>query len=197
MDEERFERQKRFILEVDKEKKVLRQTHISGYERQEDDAEHAWHMALMTYLLKEYANEPFDLAKTMAMTLIHDIVEIDAGDTYAYDAAAHKDKAEREGKAADRIFGILPDDQRDELKGLWMEFEANETPEAHFAHAMDNFQPVLLNDANDGRDWVAHGVKRSQPSKRNEVTRLGSEDLYRYAEKLFDKNTDEGHLKQE
>ena len=129
MDRKRFKKQVAFILEADKEKNILRQTHLSGHGRRENDAEHAWHMAMMIYLLKEYANAEFDLAKTMMMALIHDIVEIDAGDTYAYDTAGLATQAEREEKAAERIFGLLPDDQRDELRGLFEEFEANETPE--------------------------------------------------------------------
>ena len=147
MDRKRFKKQVAFILEADKEKNILRQTHLSGHGRRENDAEHAWHMAMMIYLLKEYANAEFDLAKTMMMALIHDIVEIDAGDTYAYDTAGLATQAEREEKAAERIFGLLPDDQRDELRGLFEEFEANETPEARFAHVMDNFQPLLSKNA--------------------------------------------------
>ena len=123
MDRKRFKKQVAFILEADKEKNILRQTHLSGHGRRENDAEHAWHMAMMIYLLKEYANAEFDLAKTMMMALIHDIVEIDAGDTYAYDTAGLATQAEREEKAAERIFGLLPDDQRDELRGLFEEFD--------------------------------------------------------------------------
>ena len=147
MDDKRFEKQLAFILEADKEKNIFRQNHITGYTRPENDAEHAWHMALMIYLLREYANTPIDTEKTMAMALIHDIVEIDAGDTYAYDAAALVTQKEREDAAAERIFGLLPDDQRDALRALFEEFEEGETPEARFARAMDNLQPLLLNDA--------------------------------------------------
>ena len=124
--DERFDKQLAFILELDKEKNILRQTHLSDYSRRENDAEHAWHMAVMLYLLKEYANEPFDLAKAMMMALIHDVVEIDAGDTYAYDEEAKKTQAAREAKAAERIFGLLPEDQRDELRALFEEYEAQE-----------------------------------------------------------------------
>ena len=127
MDKERFEKQLAFILEVDKEKNILRQTHVSGYTRQENDAEHAWHMAMMIYLLKEYANEDFDVAKAMMMALIHDIVEIDAGDTYAYDTKGLSTQKERESKAADRIFGLLPNDQKEELYALFEEFEEGKT----------------------------------------------------------------------
>ena len=129
MDQERFEKQLRFILEIDREKNILRQTHLSGGGRQENDAEHAWHMAVMAYLLREYANEPIDLAKTMMMILIHDVVEIDAGDTYAYDEAGAATQREREEAAAERLFGLLPKDQGRELRELFEEFEAYETPE--------------------------------------------------------------------
>ena len=126
----RFAKQVRFILELDKEKTILRQTHLTGYRRQENDAEHAWHMAVMACLLKEYANEPFDLARTLLMILLHDVVEIDAGDTFAYDPEAVKTQREREEKAAERIFGLLPEDQAREFRGLFEEFEQGDTPEA-------------------------------------------------------------------
>ena len=197
MSNERFEKQLDFILEADKEKEIYRQTHISGYARRENDAEHAWHMAMMVYLLKEYANEEFDTARAMMMALIHDIVEIDAGDTYAYDTAALETKEERERLAADRIFGILPDDQRDALRAMFEEFEAGKTPEARFARAMDNFQPLLLNDKNGGKDWLAHGVHRSQVMKRQEPSRLGSEKIWKYSEALINKNTEKGYLKKD
>ena len=123
MDQKRFEQQLSFILEADKEKNILRQTHLSGHGRRENDAEHAWHMAMMIYLLKEYSNRPFDVAKAMMMALIHDVVEIDAGDTYAYDAKGLEAQHEREQKAAERIFGLLPDDQCEELMALFAEYE--------------------------------------------------------------------------
>ena len=177
MDKKRFQKQLNFILEADKEKNILRQTHLSGHGRRENDAEHAWHMAIMIYLLKEYANEEIDVAKAMMMALIHDIVEIDAGDTYAYDTAGLETQKEREEKAAERIFGMLPEDQKAELKSLFEEFEAYETPEAKFASAMDNFQPLLLYDSNDGGDWKEHGVCRSQIMGRHKKTRLGSAEI--------------------
>ena len=152
MNRERFQKQLAFILEADKEKNILRQTHISGHVRRENDAEHAWHMPMMVYLLREYANEEFDLAKAMMMALVHDVVEIDAGDTYAYDTKALETQKERKEKAADKIFGMLPDDQRDELRTLFEKFEAGETHEARFAKVMDNFQPLILNYSNGGAD---------------------------------------------
>lgn len=197
MERERFEKQMAFILEADKEKNILRQTHLSGHGRQENDAEHAWHMAMMIYLLKEYANAPIDLAKTMMMALIHDIVEIDAGDTYAYDAAGMETQAERERLAAERIFGLLPDDQRDELRGLFEEFEAGETAEAKFARTMDNLQPLMLNDSNDGGDWKAHQVTRTQVMKRHARNQLGSEVIGEYTKELIDKNVQKGNIRDE
>lgn len=194
MNQERWKRQMDFILEIDREKQIERQTHICGYARKEGDAEHAWHMALMAWLLQEYSNEPIDLAKTMVMLLIHDLVEIDAGDTYAYDEAANSTKAAREQKAAERIFGILPEDQGTKLKALWEEFEAYETPEARFAHTMDNFQPLLLNDYNEGKDWTSHEVRISQVLKRNRKTGTGSEQIWSYMEKLLEKNVKDGRL---
>lgn len=197
MDKERFDKQVAFILEADKEKNILRQTHLSGHGRQENDAEHAWHMAMMIYLLKEYANEPIDLAKTMMMALIHDIVEIDAGDTYAYDTAAIETQAERERMAAERIFGLLPDDQRDELRGLFEEFEAGETAEAKFARTMDNMQPLLLNNSNDGGDWREHQVTRSQIMKRHARNQLGSEVIGAYTKELIEENIRKGNIRDE
>ncbi len=151
MNSERLKQQFEFIREIDKEKMIGRQTYVSDASRKENDAEHAWHLAIMTVLLSEYANEPIDVLKTVTMLLIHDIVEIDAGDTYAYDEAGKKTQRQRELRAAERIYGLLPADQRDKLRSLWDEFEEGKTPEARFARAMDHIQPVMLNDASGGR----------------------------------------------
>lgn len=194
MDSERFARQRDFILEIDKEKLVLRQTHLTNQGRRENDAEHAWHMSVMAYLLREYANEPFDLARTMIMTLTHDLVEVYAGDTYSYDEAGQATAEKREREAAHKLYAMLPDDQAADLLAIWEEFEANETPEAHFAHAMDNLQPMLLNDANDGGDWKLHGVRRAGPASRNELTRQGSEELADYVDERLDAQVAEGNL---
>ena len=194
MDKERFDKQIAFILETDKEKNILRQTHLSGHGRRENDAEHAWHMAMMIYLLKEYSNEEIDVAKAMMMALIHDIVEIDAGDTYAYDEEGLETQKERERKAAERIFGLLPEDQKDELKELFEEFEAYETPEARFVHAMDNLQPLLLNNSNDGGDWKEHSVTKSQIMQRQSKTELGSYEIWQYTEKIIKENIDKGSI---
>ena len=192
----RLEKQLDFILEVDQEKNILRQTHLSRHGRRENDAEHAWHMALMCCLLKEYANEPFDLARTLLMILIHDVVEIDAGDTYAYAEAGKATQAEREKRASQRIFGLLPEDQKALLLGLFAEFEAGDTPEAKFAHVMDNFQPLLLNDANGGGDWKSHGVHRQQVEQRNTRTGEGSQAIWSYMQQLIQRNVDKGSLGQ-
>ena len=197
MEKERFEKQLAFILEADKEKNILRQTHLSGHGRRENDAEHAWHMAMMIYLLKEYANETFDVARAMMMALIHDIVEIDAGDTYAYDTEGLKTQKEREEKAADRIFGLLPEDQEKELRGLFEEFEAFETPEAKFAHVMDNFQPLLLNSSNGGADWAEHQVKKSQVLGRQKKSQPGSETIWNYTEQIIEDYARKGIIKDE
>ena len=197
MDKERFEKQLSFIMEADKEKNVLRQTHLSNHGRRENDAEHAWHMAIMIYLLKEYSNEEIDVAKAMMMALIHDIVEIDAGDTYAYDTTGLESQKRREELAADRIFGLLPDDQRDELRALFEEFEACESAEAKFARAMDNFQPLLLNDSNGGADWRAHKVTKSKVMGRQKNTIQGSCEIWNYVETLINANVELGNIMNE
>ena len=190
----RLDKQMAFILEADKLKKIERQTYLHDGLRKENDAEHSWHLALMALLLGEYANEKIDTLRVMAMVLIHDMVEIDAGDTYAYDKAAHKTKRERELKAAERIFSILPQDQAEYFRGLWDEFEAGETMEAKFAHSLDNVQPLMLNDASDGLSWRERGIKREQVEQRNQTTKTGSEQLWVYVEKILDENVNKGNL---
>ena len=197
MDRERLAKQIDFILEVDKEKNIQRQTHLSNHGRRENDAEHAWHMALNAYLLKEYANEDIDIAKVMIMCLIHDVVEIDAGDTYAYDAEGLKTQKEREDKAKERIFGLLPEDQKEMMISLFDEFEAFETPESCFAHAMDNFQPFLLNDSNDGGDWLEHGVSITQVLGRQTQSAKGSKELSDYVLEKLEEHVAKGHIKED
>ena len=194
MNRERFEKQLAFLLEADKEKNILRQTHLSGHGRRENDAEHAWHMAMMIYLLREYSKREIDLAKTMMMALIHDIVEIDAGDTYAYDSVGLKSQKEREARAAERIFGMLPQDQCDELRALFDEFEAGESAEAQFAKVMDNFQPLLLNNSNGGADWREHQVTKSKVIGRQQTSLHGSEDIWKYTEELINENVKKGNI---
>lgn len=191
---ERIEQQAAFAVEIDKVKNIFRQTWLADGSRKENDAEHAWHAALMAVLLAEYSNEPIDILKVVKMLLLHDLVEIDAGDSYAYDEAAQATAHEREQKAADRIFGMLPKDQRQEFRGLWDEFEEYETPEAKFAHVMDNFQPLLLNDAADGKGWKEHQVKRANIEKRNRKTSKGSKMINEYIEQIIDRNIEKGNI---
>lgn len=194
MENKRLQKQLSFILELDKEKNILRQTHLSNHGRREDDAEHAWHMAVMAYLLQEYSNEPVDIAHVMIMCLLHDVVEIDAGDTYAYDDQGKKTQHEREEKAAERIYGILPEDQKIQLRALFEEFEENRTPEAKFAHAMDNLQPLLLNDSNGGGDWKEHHVSYNTVMQRQGKTKEGSTALFEVIKDKMDKHADAGNL---
>lgn len=194
-DRERFTKQIRFLVEMDKMKNIYRQTRVLHEDRAENDAEHAWHLAMLALVLSEYANEPLDLKKVLATVLIHDIVEIDAGDTYAYDEAGNETKAEREQKAADRLFGMLPEDQAAEMRQLWDEFEANETPEAKFANALDRVQPLMLNYCKHGESWKAHGTKREQVEKRNQIVREGSEVLSDFVYELIRRAAEEGLLK--
>ncbi len=194
-DPERFEKQMAFIREIDKEKLIRRQNYITDGETHEDDADHAWHMAIMTLLLKEYSNEDIDVLKTIMMLLTHDLVEVYAGDTYAYDEEGKKTQAERETKAADKLYGLLPEDQCEYLKSLWLEFEECKTAEARFARAMDCFQPVILNDATNGKAWKEHDVRLSWIMKRNERVHLGSEDIWEYEKKnLIDPNVKKGNI---
>lgn len=192
--DERLQKQFAFLLEIDQEKNVFRQTHLSHHGRRENDAEHAWHMALMAYLLREYAEQPVDIARVMLLCLLHDIVEIDAGDTYAYDPEGLKTQKAREEAAKQRIFSLLPADQAAELKAAFDEFEEGETPEAKFAHAMDNLQPLLLNDSNAGGDWREHGVTADKVYARQSRTAQGSKTLFAATEEILQKYIDNGTL---
>ena len=193
--DERLKKQLDFALEIDKEKNILRQTHLSGHGRNENDAEHAWHMAIMAYLLREYSNEPVDITRVMLMCLIHDVVEIDAGDTYAYDEEGKKTQKAREEAAKERIYSLLPEDQKEELAAIFDEFEESKTPESKFAHAMDNLQPLMLNNSNDGGDWREHGVSAKQVYGRQSRTKEGSEKLYEVTDQIINKHREKGNLK--
>ena len=193
--DERLKKQLDFALEIDKEKNILRQTHLSGHGRNENDAEHAWHMAIMAYLLREYSNEPVDITRVMLMCLIHDVVEIDAGDTYAYDEEGKKTQKAREEAAKERIYSLLPEDQKEELAAIFDEFEESKTPESKYAHAMDNLQPLMLNNSNDGGDWREHGVSAKQVYGRQSRTKEGSEKLYEVTDQIIKKHREKGNLK--
>lgn len=193
--DERMKRQLAFALEIDKAKNIFRQTHLSGKGRNENDAEHSWHLAIMAYLLREYANEEVDITKVMLMCLIHDIVEIDAGDTYAYDTEGLQTQKAREDAAKERIFSILPEEQKLELTALFDEFEEYQTPEAKFARAMDNLQPLLLNHSNNGGDWKEHDVTAENVYKRQSKTALGSKKLFEVTEEILQEHIRKGNLK--
>ena len=194
MDDIRFERQIQFILEVDKLKTILRRTYLINADRVENTAEHSWHLAIGAILLAEHANEPVNITRVLKMVLVHDIVEIDAGDTYFYDEAAEVDKSTREQRAADRLFGILPADQGEELRRLWEEFELGETPEARFALALDRFMPQLHNYYTEGRSWHEHGITADRVLERNASIANGSGKLWDCARSLLDDAVERGFL---
>lgn len=190
----RLEQQIAFIMEIDKVKDIFRQNYLAAGNRRENDAEHSWHIALMAILLKEYTKDEVDVSRVMTMLLIHDLVEIDAGDTYAYDAEGALSKRDRELEAADRIFGILPQDQKEYFRGLWDEFEEYETSDAKYAHLLDRLQPLLLNAASGGISWAEHGVKKSQIKKRNERAGEVSVEIAEYIHNLIEENVLAGKL---
>lgn len=194
MDADRLERQIDFIVEIDKLKRVLRRTYLVDGKRRENSAEHSWHLAAMAVLLSEYAREELDLARVVKMLLLHDVVEIDAGDTFAYDEAAHADKNERERRAAERIFNLLPDDLAGEVFALWEEFEEGETPEAKYAEALDRFQPILLNYGSGGIAWQEHGISSEQVIARNRHIEAGAPVLWTYVRGLIDRAVSSGRL---
>lgn len=192
---ERMARQLAFLREIDGLKSVLRQTLVTDKSRRENSAEHSWHLAMMACLLQEYANESgLDAGRVIRMVLIHDIVEIDAGDTFAYDTTGQADKAEREERAAERIFGLLPNDQQAEMKALWREFEERMTPEAKFAAALDRLQPMMHNYLTEGHTWQKHGITARQVRARNRTIAEGSEALWRFAEGLIQDAVEKGYL---
>ena len=185
-----------FIIEADKLKEVFRQTLNTQSRRAENSAEHSWHFALMVITLAEHSNhQPLDVLRVLKMTLIHDLVEIDAGDTYAYDTKNMADQHEREARAADRIFGLLPPDQAAEFRALWDEFEARATPEAKFAAACDRFHPMLLNCLTQGERWKHHGVTYEKVVARNQHTAEGSKAMWAYAARMLDEAVAAGSLR--
>lgn len=195
MKPERLEEQIAFIVEIDKLKHVLRRTMTIDRHRNENDAEHSWHLAVMAVLLSGYVETGrMDLGRVLKMVLVHDLVEIDAGDTYCYDEQAGRDKRERERRAAERIFRMLPADQADELRSLWDEFEDRETAEARFAAALDRLQPLLLNFHTKGKTWNQHGIRKHQVVSRADPIRESSETLWQYASGLIDQAVRLGYL---
>lgn len=191
---DRMKQQIAFLMEIDKVKNIFRQTYLADGKRKENDAEHSWHLAIAAFLLKEYVAEDVDVMKVMIMVLIHDLVEIDAGDTYAYDAEGAKTKRAREVAAADRIFGMLPEDQGGYFRELWDEFEAYESDDAKFAHLLDNFQPLLLNHESNGKSWTEHHVKKSQIYKRNEKIEETSPEVWERMKQIVEEHIALGHV---
>jgi putative hydrolase of HD superfamily len=179
---DRLAAQLEFLLEVDRLKQVERRTRIVGGSRQENTAEHSWHLALFALVLAEHSDEPVDVGRVMAMAVVHDLVEVDAGDTFAYDTAGEADKAERERLAADRLFGLLPPEQGAALRELWEEYERGDTPEARFAMAVDRLQPMLLNHADGGRTWREHGISADRVLARNASISKASAALWDVAQ---------------
>jgi putative hydrolase of HD superfamily len=182
----RLDQQLSFIFEIDKLKSVIRQTLLIDMSRRENTAEHSWHLAMMATLLTEYAKEPVDVLHVIKMLLVHDIVEVDAGDTFAYDTAGYVDKDEREQKAAERIFGLLPSEQGQELRALWEEFEARQTPESKYANALDRLQPLLHNSRTQGGTWRIHKVTKDKVIKRMEPIKNGMPEIYTIVESIIE-----------
>ena len=191
---DRFEKQIGFIVEMDKLKRILRQTILTDHSRQETSAEHSWHLGVMALVLSEYAETGVDLFRVLKMVLVHDLVEIDAGDTYCYDRVETQDQAAREKKAADRLFGLLPENQAGELRGLWEEFEARKTPEARFAAALDRLQPILQNYHTQGEMWKKNSISSRQVVVRNQPIEDGSPLLWDYVVHLLDDAVKKGML---
>ncbi|ELB2135072.1 HD domain-containing protein [Vibrio parahaemolyticus] len=193
---DRLEKQLALLVELDKLKSVLRRTRVKSAEgRLENSGEHSWHVALMAVLMEEHANAPVDICRVMKMLLIHDVVEIDAGDTFVYDTAATKEQAEKEIKAAERLFGMLPTDQGQELLALWQEFEAAQSDDAKYAKALDRLIPMLLNYHNNGQSWKENSVTREQALTINKRIEFGSVTLWDKAKELIEEATEKGWLK--
>lgn len=191
---DRLSSQISFIIELDKLKTIHRQTWLIDATRRENSAEHSWHIAMMALILQEHSKEPVDLQKVVKMLLIHDIVEIDAGDVLVYDTAGQQQKAEREQQAAARIFGLLPDDQTETIRQLWQEFEAGTTAEARFAAALDRLMPLLHNYLTEGRAWQQHGITAQQVLTRNAHIAEGSPQLWEYAKEIVQQSVQKGYL---
>ncbi|PRY48032.1 putative hydrolase of HD superfamily [Arcticibacter pallidicorallinus] len=195
MEKSRLIQQLEFIKEIDKLKYIQRRTRLLNSDRHENDAEHSWHLAMMTIVLAEHSNKPIDVLKVLKMVLIHDIVEIDAGDTFIYDTAKSHDNTDEELIAAKRIFGMLPDEQAAEFIAIWTEFEEGISDEAKFARSMDRLEPLLQNTSNDGGTWREFDVPYERVYDKKKVIKNGSESIWRYAEELIDKSVEMGMLK--
>ena len=194
-DKSRFEKQLSFLIEIDKMKSVFRRTMLIDLTRRENDAEHSWHFALTALVLCEYAKDNVDITRVIKMALVHDLVEVYAGDTFAYDEAGYADKEERELKAADKIFGMLPDDQCDEFRALWDEFEDFKTKESCYANAIDRLQPFINNYKTDGYTWREGNVNKAQVYKRMDAVRLYAPELWPFLEYVIDDAIEKGYIR--
>jgi len=193
---ERLLQQIKFITEIDKAKQIFRQNVVIGTKRNENDAEHSWHLAIMAMLLSEYAKDKdVDILKVIKMVIVHDLVEIDAGDTFCYDEKGYEDKKEREMRAADRLFSILPEDQANEIMALWREFEEEETKEACFAASLDRLQPLILNYSTEGYTWKKPGVTSEKVFKRNGMLEENVPELWDYAKEIIEDSVEKGYLR--
>ncbi|MEO2204649.1 HD domain-containing protein [Paenibacillus pabuli] len=191
---ESLQDQIQFLIEIDKLKTIERRTRIIHGDRRENDAEHSWHLAMMALVLQSHANKDVDILKVIKMLLVHDLVEIDAGDTFVYDTAGHTDKYDREIKAAHRLFGMLPEVQGEEMLNLWLEFEAKETNEAQFASALDRLQPLIHNYQNQGDTWQKYNITSDQVINRNREMADASDTLWTYVQQLIQNSVDQGIL---
>ena len=197
MDVNRLEQQMRFLVEVDKMKSVYRRTILIDKTRRESDAEHSWHFALMAMLLAEYADsEKVDCARVIRMALVHDLIEIYAGDTFAYDVQGNQDKRQRETEAADKLFALLPEDQAAEIRALWEEFDAMETPDAQYAAAIDRLQPFLNNYLTQGHTWGLGGVKSAQVYERMDPIRVALPEVWPFVDKMIQESIEKGYLEE-
>jgi len=191
----RLEQQIQFIVELDKLKEVYRQSYLISSRRHENSAEHSWHVATMAIVLREYANNDIDVNRVLKMLLLHDIIEIDAGDTYVYDDKAINDKAQREKEAANRLFALLPQDQATEYRSLWDEYENRETAEARFALAIDRLMPLLHNYYTQGKSWQEHNINKEQVLRIISAIRNGSEELWHFAQEIINDAVSKGYLR--
>lgn len=192
--QQRFKQQLNFLAEIDSLKEIYRKTKLNTGDRFENDAEHSWELAMMAVVLQEYAEEELDLSRVIKMLLIHDLVEIDAGDTFVYDEEAVQDQEEREQAAAERIFGLLPSDQEQELRTLWYEFEEEQTAEARFALALDRMQPIIHNFYNQGGTWQEFSINREQVEEKNKKIDFGSSQLWKFTQEILDTAQKQGYL---
>lgn len=195
MENDRLLKQICFIKEIDKLKYILRRTKLLNSDRRENDAEHSWHLAMMTIVLAEHANEPIDVLKVLKMVLIHDLVEIDAGDTFIYDSVKNHSNTDEELQAAKRIFGMLPSDQTQEFLAIWVEFEDGQSAEAKFARAMDRLEPLLQNTSNNGGTWAEFDVPYEKVYEKKKVIANGAEVIWHFAEQLIDESVENGILR--